>query len=144
MLVSVEAGDVNISLGKLDAIAIALGVSFARIVSDSSPPSPHGEIVWRGHSPNSQAVLVGTATVRREAEFWLWSLEPGEFYQGEPDPEGYQEALIVQEGQLVLTIDRETERILPAGTFTLFDSSKTYRYTNVGTEIVRFLRTVLN
>lgn len=146
MVVSIEAGDVNVSLGKLDAIAIALGVSFTRIVSDIASPSlsSRGEIMWRGKSVESHAVLLGTAPARKEVEFWRWTLDANEYYQGEPDPGGYQEALIVEKGSIVLSVKEEVDRLLDAGSFTVFDSSKPYRYTNETTSMASFLRAVLN
>jgi transcriptional regulator with XRE-family HTH domain len=143
MIVGLEGGDTNISLAKLARVAEALGVGFARLVQ---PPEPdaHGAkpTLWRGGAAESRAALLGTVQCSREAEFWEWSIAPGDRYQAEPDPAGWHEAVFVVAGTLTLCLGAE-EEVVPAGGFTIYPSDRTYAYTNRGLVTLRFLRAVL-
>lgn len=144
MLVALEGGDTNISLARLSRVAEALNVSFARLVREPEVPGrpPARAVVWGGVAPDSRAELLGAAPVTREAEFWLWSLAPGERYQAEADPPGWREAIFVCEGTLVLDTAEGEERVT-AGGFTILRSDQSYAYVNVGPGLLRFIGTVL-
>ena len=140
MLVSLEAGDTNISLASLDRLAATLGATFVDIVSDPEAETQRAEIVaWRGSQPESEAVLLGSVPARREAQLWRWSLGRGERYDADPDPAGWHEMVYVVEGVLDLELSRETRRIA-AGDFAIYSSAQTYAYVNAADTITRFVR----
>jgi glyoxylate utilization-related uncharacterized protein len=74
---------------------------------------------------------------------WLWSLEGGERYNAEPDPQGWHEMIFVTEGVLTLIVGG-AEKDYPAGTFAIYSSAQDYSYANRQTEIVKFIRNVVS
>lgn len=145
MIVAVEAGDANISLSSLDKLAAAMGVGFVDLVRDPTRTSSSdiNEVTWRGKGPASSGVLLGTAPASHETQMWLWSLEAGDHYNAEPDPQGWHEMILVMEGELTLVLSG-TETSYPAGTFAIYSSAQVYSYFNKGTETVRFIRNVVS
>jgi len=144
MIVGIEAGEANISLGNLDRLAAALGVSFAELVRDPAQRDTARieGLLWRGTGEGSSATLLGTAPARREAELWIWSLAAGERYDAQADAAGWHEMLYVLTGTLRVT-RAEGITDIPTGDFLIFASDQPYAYVNVGTELVRFTRTVV-
>jgi transcriptional regulator with XRE-family HTH domain len=144
-IVSVEAGDANISLSGLDKLAAAIGVGFADLVRDPTRESRSdiNEVTWRGTSPESSAVLLCSAPASVEAQMWIWTLGPGERYDAEPDPEGWHESIYVIEGVLRLILSGE-ERDYPAGSYAVYGTSQVYSYENPGQARVRFVRNVMS
>ena len=144
MLVSIEAGEKNVSLSTLDLIAEALGVAFSDLIKaeDNRDSSRINELAWTGEFPGSKAVLLASTPARREVELWEWRLEPGEVYRSTADPEGFSEQIFVFEGCLTLLID-DQQRQLAAGEFISYSSNRTYGYRNDGDIAVRFVRNVV-
>lgn len=145
MIVAVEAGDANISLSSLDKLAAAMGVGFVDLVRDPSRTSSAdiNEVTWRGQGPESAGILLGTAPAGHETQMWLWSLEGGEHYDAEPDPQGWHEMLFVTEGVLTLTLSGVAKNYA-AGNFAIYSSAQVYSYTNGGSETVKFIRNVVS
>jgi len=145
MIVAVEAGDANISLSSLDKLAAAMGVGFVDLVRDPSRTSSTdiNEVTWRGSGPQSAGILLGTAPAAHETQMWLWSLEAGEHYDAEPDPQGWHEMIFVTEGVLTLVLSG-TGKDYPAGTFAIYSSAQDYSYVNGGSQMARFIRNVVS
>ncbi|MFJ2621247.1 helix-turn-helix domain-containing protein [Glutamicibacter sp. NPDC087344] len=143
-VIKLEAGEANISLTGLDHLAEALGVTFVDLVAaPTAPRTTINEITWRGEGPQSVATLMSAVPATKETQLWSWSLEPGERYHGEPDPEGWSEMIFVSEGSL--RIDGENESVaLHTGEHFTFPSSQHYSYTNPGQQITRFVRVVVS
>jgi transcriptional regulator with XRE-family HTH domain len=141
-IIKIEAGEANPSLFGLDHLAQALGVSLVDLVAaPASTRSNISEVVWRGLSAESQAVLLGAAPARREAEIWEWTLTPGERYDAEPDATGWHAMVYVATGEL--RIDREDGRDdLVTGGHCVFPSDQRFSYINIGDTLVRFVRIV--
>jgi transcriptional regulator with XRE-family HTH domain len=144
MVVALESGDANISLGKLSLLAAALGVRFAELVRMPGEDAGEcrGTLAWRGRGERSQAHLMGAVPASREVELWIWSLEPGERYAAEPDPPGFHEMIHVFEGTLAIEFAAGS-RTLAAGESLTFDSARPYAYFNPGVTLVRFVRNVV-
>lgn len=144
MLVSIEAGEKNVSLSTLDLIAEALGVAFSDLIKaeDNRDSSRINELAWAGECSGSKAVLLASTPASREVELWEWRLEPGEVYSSSADPEGFSEQIFVFEGCLTLLID-DQQRQLAAGEFISYASNRTYSYRNDGEIAVRFVRNVV-
>ena len=144
MIVAIESDEANVSLSSLDRLAAALGVSLSETIR--APDAPDNRriesIAWRGQSPGSQGLLLGTAPATREAELWLWSLAEGERYPSEANSEGWHEALYVIEGLLVVEA-ADGRHEIAAGDFLIFTSAAPYVFANGGGGIVRFLRNVV-
>ncbi|WP_192035146.1 XRE family transcriptional regulator [Halomonas sp. YLGW01] len=144
MLVSVERGDVNVSLATLDRLAEALGVIFHVLVQPpETEDSAHiDEIAWAGHSPQSHGRLLASKAAR-EVELWRWQLAPGERYDSEADPAGWHEMIVVVEGTLTLRIGEQV-LTLAEGEFHVYPSDQAYAYCNEGEVPVGFIRNVLH
>lgn len=144
MLVSIERGDVNVSLTTLDRLAEALGVIFHVLVQ---PPETEDsayidEIAWAGRSPESYGRLLASKATN-EVELWRWQLAPSERYASEPDANGWHEMIVVVEGTLMLRIG-EQELTLQEGEFHVFPSDQPYAYCNESEATVGFIRNVLH
>lgn len=145
MIIAVESGDANISLSSLDKLAAAMGVGFVDLVRDPGRQSSSdvNEVMWRGNGPESKGVLLGTAPARDETQMWIWSLESGDRYDAEPDPEGWHEMILVVEGSLTLILSG-AEKEYAAGTFAIYSSAQEYSYANRQSRLVRFVRNVVS
>ncbi|GAB01145.1 MULTISPECIES: helix-turn-helix domain-containing protein [Acinetobacter] len=143
-IAALEAGQVNISLAKLDAIANALGVDFKRLVSapEFADSAVVNTIAWQGEQLESQAVLHAAVPARAQVELWTWSLAEGETYVAEPDQQGWQELIYVIEGELSLELESGTQ-VISTGSSILFESSTHYRYCNQGKGTLKFVRNVI-
>ena len=144
MLVSIERGDVNVSLTTLDRLAEALGVIFHVLVQ---PPETEDsayidEIAWAGRSPESYGRLLASKATN-EVELWRWQLAPSERYASEPDANGWHEMIVVVEGTLTLRVG-EQELTLKEGEFHVFPSDQPYAYCNESEATVGFIRNVLH
>ncbi|HYJ53590.1 MAG TPA: helix-turn-helix domain-containing protein [Allosphingosinicella sp.] len=144
MIVAIESDEANVSLSSLDRLAAALGVSLADTIR--APDAPDNRrietVAWRGQSPQSQGVLLGTAPATREAELWLWSLGEGERYPSEADSQNWHEMLLVIEGLLVVEA-ADGRHEIAAGDFLIFSSAAPYVFANGGGGTVRFVRSVV-
>lgn len=144
MIVSLEAGERNVSLASLDRLAEALGTTFVALVSDpGASPARIEAVAWRGEGPASEAVLLGTAPARREAQLWLWTLDVGDRYVAEPDPPGWHEGVFVVGGCLRLELAGEV-RVVATGGFSIYGTAQPYAYANAGEGILRFVRMVVS
>lgn len=144
MLVNIEKGDVNVSLGTLDRLADALGVLFYALVQppDSEDSARIDEVAWVGQSPTSRARLLASKPARQEVELWSWSLEPGDVYESAADNAGWHEMLVVIEGTLTLELTTG-DIVIEAGDFHVYPSDQPYRYRNAGVRTLRFVRNVV-
>ena len=146
MLVAIEAGENNVSLATLDRVAEALEVAFSDLIQapELRDHSRINELAWAGTRPGSKAVLLSKATARREVELWEFTLEPGDHYVSEPDPDGWSEQVYVIEGHLSLTLGgRERPQQVGPGEFFMFPSNQTHVFSNDGTLLLRFVRNVV-
>ncbi len=148
MLVAIEAGEKNVSLATLDRVAEALDVAFSDLIQapDVRDPSRINEVAWEGLLPGSKAVLLAKAVAKREVELWEFSLQPGEVYTSEADPEGWSEQVYVFEGSLSVALgdgSGENHRRVECGEFFMFPSNQIHTYRNDGTLTVRFVRNVV-
>jgi DNA-binding XRE family transcriptional regulator len=139
LLINLEAGDTNISLGKLASLAQALGVEFGAIVADPSANTQRiAEVMWRGEN-TSMATLLGSAPTRSSAGMSAWVLDVGDSYPAEPDPPGQYELIFVYEGRLHLSKD-DGDVMVNVQDFVIFSSAQNYSYRNAGHEVLRFVR----
>lgn len=145
MIIALETGDANISLSSLDKLAAVLKVDFVELVRDPSCSSRTdiNEVTWRGSLPNSEATLLCSAPASREAQMWVWTLDAGDRYDAEPDPDGWHEMVFVTDGMLTITLSGKAAQFA-AGGFVTYKTSQKYSYENRGKKPVSFIRNVIS
>ncbi|MCV4275417.1 XRE family transcriptional regulator [Pseudomonas capsici] len=146
MLVAIEAGEKNVSLATLDRVAEALEVAFSDLIQapELADHSRINELAWEGTRPGSKAVLLAKALARREVELWEFTLEPGDAYASEADPEGWSEQVYVVEGYLTVSFaERDRQHRVGPGEFFMFPSNQPHTYRNEDEITLRFVRNVV-
>lgn len=146
MLVSVEQGAVNPSVGTLLRLAEALGVSLPSLVE---PPAGRnskvtrngrGAALWSGEG-GGKGVLVSSTDPPDVVELWNWTMQPGELHESEAHSDGTRELLHVLEG--VLTVAAGNERFeLATGDAIAFPGDVQHSYFNHGGDLTVFALTV--
>lgn len=142
MVVSVEQGAVNPSVGTLLRLSDALGVGLPALVEppEAKPVkivrSGAGAALWSG-TFGGRGVLVAGTTPPDVVELWDWTLAPGDRHANEAHTAGTKELVHVLAG--VLTIDVDGEVItLETGDALTFPGDVDHAYANAGTELARF------
>lgn len=142
MVVNVEQGSVNPSLGTLLRLSDALGVGLPSLVE---PPAPwparvtrqgQGAVLWSGDR-GGQGVLVAGTEPPDVVELWDWSLSPGERHESEAHSAGTRELLQVQEGRIAVEVDGVAHELGPGDALT-FRGDTAHAYTNPNNGPARF------
>lgn len=142
MIVNVEQGSANPSVGILLRIGDALGVGLPALVE---PPHPRalqvtragdGAVLWTG-AAGGRGVLVAGTQPPDVVELWDWTLGPGDAHESEGHVAGTSELLQVLDGVVVVSVGAEETR-LAAGDAITFDGSAVHAYANPGTAHARF------
>ncbi|WP_157524867.1 XRE family transcriptional regulator [Microbacterium yannicii] len=142
-IISLEAGEANISLSALDRLADALDTTFATLVAErGAPRTAIDEITWRGAHPSSVGVLHSSSPAAREVQLWTWALAPGDRYDAEPDPAGWSEMVVATAGRLTIQIEDSTLTLDP-GEHATYASDQQYSYLNATEGPVTFVRIVI-
>ncbi|MFI2566077.1 helix-turn-helix domain-containing protein [Paenarthrobacter sp. NPDC018779] len=142
MLVNVEQGGVNPSIGTLLRLSDALGVGLPALVEPPAPRAPkitragEGAELWTGPSGGRGVLVAGTESPD-VVELWDWTLAPGERHESEAHAAGTRELLQVQEGSLTVDIETESHE-LQAGDALTFRSDVAHSYGNPTGEPTRF------
>lgn len=142
MLVNVEQGSVNPSVGTLLRLSDALGVGLPELVEPPAreliavTPAGDGAVLWTG-SAGGRGVLVA-GTVRPDVlELWEWRLEPGDVRESEAHSPGTKELVHVQQGELMLQVGGQTLQLV-AGDAASFPGDVTHSYACSGDSAVGF------
>jgi transcriptional regulator with XRE-family HTH domain len=145
MISAIEGGKANISIQSVDQLAEALEVSFARIVRPAATTDNRSieSVIWQGNNGASSGKLLGAALAKSEAEFWLWSLQPGDRYDGTASSMGWQQMVYVLDGVLKVELGERVEK-LNRGDFRIFPSPPCFAFVNSGKDLVRFLLSVIH
>lgn len=142
MVVSVEQGEVNPSVGTLLRLGESLGVGLPALVE---PPQPapvtvtrrgEGAVLWTGPSGGRGTLVAGTAG-RDITELWDWTLTPGEAHTSEAHAPGTRELLHVLQGALTMDVAGQSVT-LRAGDAMAFAADVAHGYTNNGRRPARF------
>ena len=142
MLVNVEQGVANPSVGTLLRLSDALGVGLPALVE---PPRPkpvtitrHGEgaALWRSDS-GGRGVLVAGTRAPDVLELWDWTLAPGDHHASEAHAAGTEELLHVQHGIVTLDVGEQSVT-LRTGDAVSFPGEVAHSYANPGTKAARF------
>jgi transcriptional regulator with XRE-family HTH domain len=145
MISAIEGGNANISIQSVDQLAEALAVSFARIVRPAASTDNRSihSVIWQGNNDANSGKLLGATPAKNEAEFWLWSLQPGDRYDGTAKSTGWQQIVYVLDGVLRIELGDSVEK-LNRGDFRIFPSPPCFAFVNSGKDLVRFLLSVIH
>lgn len=142
MVVSVEQGTVNPSVGTLLRISAALGVGLPALVE---PPTPGpvrvtrrgaGAVLWSGDG-GGRGVLLASTEPPDVVELWDWTLGPGDRHEPEAHARGTQELLQVLQGRISVSVADQTTT-LDAGDAIAFPGDVPHSYANAGRRPARF------
>jgi transcriptional regulator with XRE-family HTH domain len=142
MLVNVEHGAVNPSVGTLLRISDALGIGLPALVE---PPGPkpvkvtrrgEGAALWSSESGGRGTLVAGTESPD-VLELWDWTLAPGDAHASDAHATGTRELLQVQDGTLTLGVAGQSIT-LDAGDAVAFPGDVAHSYANRGAETARF------
>ena len=142
MLVNVEQGAANPSVGTLLRISDALGVGLPALV-DLPRPKPlevtrggEGAVLWTGDC-GGQAVLVAGTDPPDVVELWDWTLGPGDRHVSEAHVAGTKELVQVHLGEVTVEVGEQSVS-LDGGDAVSFPGDVAHSYVNAGTGPARF------
>lgn len=145
LVVQIEQGEANPSIGTLLRLAGAFEVTLTDLVSDQqtttvgvSGPSDATEL-WKGPAGGSALLEVS----RGPLELWSWTLEPGESHLSDAHHAGALELVKVRKGTLVLEVGDESVQV-KAGHRAWFDAARRHAYRNATATPVTFTLVVFD
>jgi transcriptional regulator with XRE-family HTH domain len=147
VLVALEQGRSNPNLATLARISDAFGVPVTQLVEVGGEPavrisSPDASrVLWRGPSGGT-GVIIGATDPPWAVELWRWEVMPGEAFGGDAHAPATREMASVEAGSLTLTVAGERHTV-HAGQCARFPASRPHRYSNEGSEPVRFTMVVV-
>lgn len=142
MVVSVEQGEVNPSVGTLLRLSDALGIGLPALVE---PPQRtpvkvtrrgEGAALWSGDRGGRGILVAGTAPPHA-IELWDWTLAAGETHASEPHAPGTKELIHVLQGSIAVDVDGESVT-LKAGDAVTFNGDVAHAYAQTGRGPARF------
>jgi transcriptional regulator with XRE-family HTH domain len=142
MVVNVEQGAANPSVGTLLRISDALGVGLPALVAVPQPKplrvtrSGDGAVLWSSESGGRGMLVAGTESPD-VTELWDWTLGPGDAHASEAHTPGTRELLQVQQGTVRLEVAGEPVT-LAAGDAATFPGDVAHGYANPGPDPARF------
>jgi transcriptional regulator with XRE-family HTH domain len=142
MVVNVEQGTANPSVGTLLRISDALGVGLPALVERPQPRpvkvtrQGEGAVLWRGASGGRGVLMAGTDPPD-VVELWDWALGPGDQHASAAHTPGTRELLQVQQGTVTLDVAGQPVT-LDAGDAVAFPGDVPHGYANPGPRPARF------
>jgi quercetin dioxygenase-like cupin family protein len=142
MVVSVEQGSVNPSMGTLLRLSAALGVGLPSLVE---PPQTkpvkvtragEGALLWRGEH-GGWGVLVAATDPPDVVELWDWTLGPGDRHDSEAHTPRTVELVRMLDGAVTVEVEGEAT-VLEAGDAASFPGDVPHAYANAGRRKARF------
>jgi DNA-binding XRE family transcriptional regulator len=142
MVVNVEQGTVNPSVGTLLRLSDALGLGLPALVE---PPERRqltvtrngdGAALWTG-SAGGRGVLVAGTEPPDVLELWDWTLGAGDHHRSDAHTSGTREVLQVHQGRLTLAVGDQLVE-LEAGDAVTFRGDAEHSYANSGRRTARF------
>ncbi len=142
MVVNVEQGAANPSVGTLLRISDALGVGLPALVE---PPRPRpvrvtrdgeGALLWSTDA-GGRGVLVAGTQPPDVVELWDWTLGPGDRHETEAHAAGTEELIQVRQGTITVEVADQSV-ILAAGDAGAFPGDVPHCYGNAGAAPARF------
>jgi transcriptional regulator with XRE-family HTH domain len=148
MVVELEQGRTNPSIATMCRLATAFGVGLAQLLELGDEPelrivSPDEAVrLWNGGEGGWGDFLVGSEHPAK-VEFWEWTLEPRDAYEGQIDLAGSRELLYVLEGEITLVLDHRHRTVLPKRTAALYTTDRPNRIENGGAVPARVIMVVV-
>lgn len=148
MLVTLEQGASNPSLGTLLRISDALGIGLPALVE--LPPQPSsvkvtraggGPLLWSSSAGGRAVLLAGTAPPN-VVELWDWTLGPHDRHVSEAHAVGTEELLVVERGRVLVEVAGDVVT-LDVGDSVTFSGDVVHGYANPDPRPARFVLTVL-
>ena len=142
MVVNVEQGAANPSVGTLLRISDALGVGLPALVERPQPKpvkvTRHGDgaVLWSSASGGRGVLVAGTGPPD-VAELWDWALGPGDRHGSEAHTPGTRELIQVRQGAITVEVAGQPVT-LGAGDAVAFPGDVAHSYANPGTQPARF------
>jgi len=142
MLINVEQGAVNPSVGTLLRLSDALGIGLPALVEPPTPASlrvtRHGEgaALWTSEA-GGRGVLVAGTGAPDVVELWDWSLAAGDHHLSEAHVRGTKELIQVQDGRVTVEAGGRSV-VLDAGDAVAFPGDVPHSYANAGRSSARF------
>ena len=142
MVVNVEQGTANPSVGTLLRISDALGVGLPALVERPEPRpvkvtrQGNGAVLWSSESGGRGVLMAGTAPPD-VVELWDWTLGPGDRHVTEAHTPGTQELAQVQQGTITVEVAGRPVT-LDAGDAVALPGDVAHSYANPGTQPARF------
>lgn len=142
MLINVEQGAVNPSVGTLLRLSDALGVGLPALVE---PPVPaalratrcgEGAALWTSEAGGRGLLVAGTEPPD-VVELWDWTLAPGDEHLSEAHTSGTKELIQVQEGKVTVEAGSQSV-VLETGDAVAFSGDVPHSYANPGRAPARF------
>ncbi|OEV13283.1 DNA-binding XRE family transcriptional regulator [Streptomyces sp. Amel2xB2] len=146
MLIQIEQGRTNPSVGTVVKVGDALGVSITTLLDfDQEPkvrvvPPEQAVRLWSTEAGSHSTLLAG-AEAPGPLELWSWRLMPGDGSSSDAHPAGTTELVHVREGRLTLSVDGADHEV-PAGTSASFEANVAHGYRNDGGEPVEMTMAV--
>lgn len=142
MLINIEQGAANPSIGILLKLSDALGVPLAALVEQPGPVeakvtrSGDGPVLWSSDA-GGRAVLVASTATPDVVELWAWTLGPGDRFGSDAHVAGTHELLHVLAGEVAVEVADQT-LILQPGDALSFHGDVPHAYANPGDSPARF------
>jgi transcriptional regulator with XRE-family HTH domain len=142
MVVNVEQGAANPSVGTLLRISDALGVGLPALVEPPTPKrirvtrSGEGAALWTSKAGGRGVLVAGTESPD-VLELWDWTLAPGDHHASEAHTPGTKELVQVREGTVTVEV-AEQSVTLDIGDAVAFPGDVAHAYANVTTQSARF------
>jgi transcriptional regulator with XRE-family HTH domain len=147
MLVHLEQGRTNPSLGTLCKLAETFGLTLASLVELHEAPvvrvvRPNETVELLASDKGSSGRLLVGSDEREHVEMWHWALAPGDSSRSEAHADGTRELLHVVDGTLTLEVDG-VEHTVSAGGAALFHADRPHAYRNDDEQPLRLVMVVL-
>jgi transcriptional regulator with XRE-family HTH domain len=142
MLVQIEHGQSNPSLGTLVRLSESFGITIAQLIEGELQRevrvvrAGQGVTLWRDGGGSEGVLLLGFDR-REHIELWRWELAPGAEHRSEAHLTGTQEMIHVSQGMLAVDVAGAIQR-LRAGDAVLFPGDRDHAYRNEGPSRSRF------
>jgi transcriptional regulator with XRE-family HTH domain len=142
MLVNVEQGVTNPSVGTLLRLSDALGIGLPAMVE---PPKPaalkvtrngEGVALWSSDAGGRGLLVAGTEPPD-VVELWDWTLMPGDRHTSDAHSAGTRELIQVRDGSVTVVVAGEAV-VLEPGDALAFSGAVAHSYANTGPAPARF------
>jgi transcriptional regulator with XRE-family HTH domain len=142
MVINVEQGEANPSVGTLLKLSDALGVGLPALVEPVEAGTVtvtrkgRGAVLWTGDA-GGRGILVAGTEPPDVVELWDWSLGPGDSHTSEAHSPGTKELIQVQQGEVVVEVGDEAHT-LKSGDAVTFPADLAHSYSNPRPRPARF------